>query len=63
MTTDPPDQPTKCEWCGADYDPADRPNPPAHAQPDPAPAAGGEPATHCEWCGAEYPVPEESPGS
>ncbi|HMO00153.1 MAG TPA: hypothetical protein PKD59_12130 [Miltoncostaeaceae bacterium] len=62
MTTDQPDQQTKCEWCGADDDPAGRPAAPAHPQPAPAPGAGAEPATHCEWCGAEYPVPE-APGA
>jgi len=63
MTPDRPDPQTKCEWCGADYDPASRPVASAHATPEPTPAAGVEPATHCEWCGAEYPVPEASPGS
>jgi hypothetical protein len=61
MTTRPqPAEPTHCEWCGADYDPATRPpgrTPPA-PPPAPAPApADAEPATHCEWCGAEYPTP------
>jgi hypothetical protein len=63
MTPAPPDQQTRCEWCGADYDPAGRPAAPAYPQPPPATATGGEPATHCEWCGAEYPVPEAPTGS
>jgi hypothetical protein len=60
MTPEPSDQPTKCEWCGADYEPAARPPAPAPPPPAARPAADGEPATHCEWCGAEYPLPEES---
>jgi uncharacterized protein (DUF983 family) len=63
MSTDPPDQQqTKCEWCGAEYDPATAPPGPAHVQPPPATTAPGEPATHCEWCGAEYPVPGVADG-
>jgi hypothetical protein len=63
MTTRAPDPETRCEWCGAEYDPANRPPEAPHATARPAAAAGGEPATHCEWCGAEYPLPEASPGS
>ncbi|MFN8108754.1 MAG: hypothetical protein U0Y82_02760 [Thermoleophilia bacterium] len=58
MTTRPSTEETKCEWCGADFDPAqvppDRPHPTA---PQPVTTTGPEPVTHCEWCGAEYPVP------
>ncbi|MGE0027647.1 MAG: hypothetical protein AB7O78_00110 [Thermoleophilia bacterium] len=63
MTTDPPDQQTKCEWCGADYDPASRPAEHPHGPARTVRAAADEPATHCEWCGAEYPVPEASADS
>jgi hypothetical protein len=50
--------PTRCEWCGADYDPNARPVATGH------PALTreveiAEPPTHCEFCGAEYPVPRE----
>jgi hypothetical protein len=61
MSTDRPEQPTKCEWCGADYDPEAGPAAPGHARPAAAVAAGDEPATHCEWCGAVYPTPETPP--
>jgi hypothetical protein len=61
MSTDQPEQPTKCEWCGADYDPAVAPPAPARARQAVAGAATDEPVTHCEWCGAEYPTPERSP--
>jgi hypothetical protein len=63
----PPSEGTRCEWCGAEYDPAAPPADPAGARRPPAVAAGSEPVTHCEWCGAEYPTPdappEASPGS
>lgn len=60
-----PVEPTRCEWCGADFDPADRPDgapsAPAGSRPDTA-VADGEPLTHCEWCGAEYPTPRDQAG-
>ena len=62
MTTDAPTGQTRCEWCGADYDPATAPPQHPHPKTPAAPAAGAEPATHCEWCGAEFDVPEASAG-
>ena len=63
MTSNPVEPPTKCEWCGADYDPAIRPpeQPPERRRA--ARTADPEPVTHCEWCGAEYPTPEASQGA
>ena len=58
MTTNAPTGETKCEWCGADYDPAVTPPRHPHPEPPAAPAPGAEPVTHCEWCGAEYPTPD-----
>lgn len=59
MTTQPqlPGQ-AKCEWCGADYDPASKPPTPKHPDPPPRDITDIEPTTRCEWCGAEYPMPE-----
>jgi hypothetical protein len=51
---------TRCEWCGADYDPGVRPTPDVHARPVPG-VETDEPVTHCEFCGAEYPTPGEAP--
>lgn len=59
MSSLPPAEPTRCEWCGADFDPSARP-PDAVARPTSAPVADGEPLTHCEWCGAEYPTPQDA---
>ena len=63
MARDPVDPQTKCEWCGADYDPAARPPEPSPGRRSAATAGDTEPVTHCEWCGAEYPTPEASPGA
>ena len=58
MSSNLPTEQTKCEWCGADYDPSTRPPERPRERSNPTRVAGGEPITHCEWCGAEYPTPD-----